>query len=284
MKTRAPHPRPGRTAFGLRAGVLACWALAAVIAAAGAGGRAAAAAPRSRAGTGTGTGTGSTGGANAEVVDLLVQLLAAGTSSDRTVAALGALAKLEDSGGGSGSGEKKSDPRVLELLQLYTGHRRPEVRRGAVVALGASGDARAIPPLIERLGDDNPEVRAAAAEALAARKETRAVPRLVRLVRRGDLGAAAPAGRLATPEALAELCGLQGATKEDVLAVALGAYVKRADVSDGTRIEPLRTIAKLHGVEATAALADYLASIPPREARPSKRETEHLLDERGADR
>jgi HEAT repeat protein len=226
--------------------------------------------------------------ANPEVVDLLVQLLAAGTSSDRTVAALGALARMATVAGGwastGGAGEKTSDPRVLELLQLYAGHRRPEVRREAVIALGAAADARAIPPLVERLGDDNPEVRAAAAEALAARNEVRAVPRLVRLVRRGDLGAAAPAGRLATPEALAELCGMQGASKDDVLAVALGSYVRRTDISDGTRIEPLRTIAKLHGVEATAALADYLASIPARDARPSKRETERLLDERGADR
>jgi HEAT repeat protein len=216
---------------------------------------------------------------NPEVVDLLVQLLAAGTSSERAVAALGALAKIGDK-----AGEKTGDPRTLDVIQLYTGHRRPEVRREAVAALGALSDARAVAPLIEALGDDAPEVRAAAAEALAARKEIRAVPRLVRLVRRGDMGAAAPAGRLATPEAVADLCGMQGAAAEGALAVALGTYVKRADVSDSTRIEPLRTIAKLHGVEATAALADYIASIPPRDTRSSRREAEKLLDERGADR
>jgi HEAT repeat protein len=220
-------------------------------------------------------------GNNPEVVELLIQLLAAGTSSERTLAALGALGKLASNGG---SGDKASEARVIELLHLYAGHRRPEVRREAVAALGATGDARAVAPLVDRLGDDSPEVRAAAAEALATRKEVRAVPRLVRLVRRGDLGAAAPVGRLATPEAVAELCGMQGASNEGVLAVALGTYVRRTDISDGTRIEPLRTIAKLHGVEATAALADYLASIPPRDTRPSRRETERLLDERGADR
>ncbi|HET6147356.1 MAG TPA: HEAT repeat domain-containing protein [Polyangia bacterium] len=256
----------GGSALG---GALVWSAMAAVLVA---GAAPAGAAPRARAGVAA-----NAAAANAEVVDLLAQLLAAGSSADRTVAALGALAKIS-------AGEKTSDPRVLELLALYAGHRRPEIRREAVVALGAAADARAIPPLIERLGDDNPDVRAAAAEALAARKEARAVPRLVRLVRRGDAGAAAPAGRLATPEALAELCAMQGAVKEDVLAVALGAYVKRADISDGTRIEPLRTIAKLHGVDATAALADYLASIPPSDARASKREAERLLDERGADR
>ena len=258
MKTRAPFS--SRAIWGPCACALALSGLVVVGVLAPVAGSAAAAA-RPPAGAST----------NPEVVDLLVQLLAAGTSSERTVAALGALGKI-------------GDVKAFDIIQLYTGHRRPEVRREAVAALGALADARAVAPLIERLGDDAPEVRAAAAEALAARREVRAVPRLVRLVRRGDMAAAAPAGHLATPEAVVELCGMQGAAAEGALAVALGTYVKRADISDGTRIEPLRTIAKLHGVEATAALADYIASIPPRDTRPSKREAERLLDERGADR
>jgi HEAT repeat protein len=209
--------------------------------------------------------------AEPEVVDLLIQLLAGGTTPQRTVAALAALAKL-------------ADPRGLEVLELYAGHRRVEVRREAVTALGALRDPRASNTLLERLGDDAPEVRAAAAAALSARREGRAVPRLLRLVRRGDMGAAEPLGHLATADAVAELCGTQGATPDGVLATALGTYVQRPDVIDGTRIEPLRTIAKLHGPEATAALVDYLASIPPRETRTSKREAEQLLDERGAER
>ena len=271
MSTRAPRrllcrtPGARRRALGLCAWLVPIALGAGVVARAGealATARALAA-PRAPAGASAGT--------NPEVVDLLIQLLAAGTSAERETAALGALAKIRD-------------PRAFDVIQLYTGHRRAEVRREAVVALGALGDPRATATLIERLGDDAPEVRAAAAEALAARKEVRAVPRLVRLVRRGDEGAAPAAGRLATPEAVAELCAMQGAASEAALAVALGTYVKRTDVADSTRIEPLRTIAKLHGVEATAALADYIASIPPRDTRSSKREAEHLLDERGADR
>jgi len=187
------------------------------------------------------------------------------------LAALGALTKI-------------GDPRALGVLELYAGHRRTEVRRAAVTALGALADPHASAVLLERLGDETPEVRAAAAAALAARNEVLAVPRLVRLVRRGDAGAAVPAGILATPEGLTELCGMQGGAAEPVLAVALGTYLKRTDVADGTRIEPLRAIAKLHGVEATAALTEYLASIPAHEIRSSRREAEHLLDERGAER
>jgi HEAT repeat protein len=158
-----------------------------------------------------------------------------------------------------------------------------EVRREAVKALGAINDARAIAVLLERLGDEAPEVRAAAADSLAARKEARALPRLIRLVRRADPGAAAPLGQLATPETISQLAELQGAVADGLLATVLGAYIKRADAGDGVRIEALRVLAKLHGAEATTELVEYLASIPARDNRPSKREAQRLLDARSAD-
>jgi HEAT repeat protein len=158
------------------------------------------------------------------------------------------------------------------------------VRREAVKALAALADPRAVAALLDRLGDDSADVRAAAATALAERHEASAVPRLMRLVRRGDLGAAAPLGRLATPDALAELREQQGGIKEDVLATALGSSLRRDDIGDGVRIDTLKTIGKLHGVEATAAIADYLSSIPPKDNRASRREAQRLLDERGAER
>jgi HEAT repeat protein len=205
------------------------------------------------------------------VVDLLVELLAAGTSPDRATAALGALAKI-------------ADPRGFEALELYAVHRRPELRREAVKALAALADPRVVPPLLDRLGDESPEVRAAAASALAERHEASAVPRLMRLCRRGDIGAAAPLGRLATPDTLGELREQQGAIKEDVLATALGASLRRSDIGDGARIDNLRAIGKLHGALATAAIADYLASIPAQDNRASRKEAQRLLDERGGDR
>lgn len=205
------------------------------------------------------------------VVDLLVELLAAGTSPERAIAALSALAKL-------------GDPRGFEAAELYAVHRRPEVRREAVKALAALADPRAVAPLLDRLGDDSADVRAAAATALAERHEASAAPRLLRLVRRGDLGAAAPLGRLATPDTLAELREQQGGIKDDVLATALGSSLRRDDIGDGVRIDTLKAIGKLHGIEATAAIADYLASIPAKDNRASRREAQRLLDERGGER
>ncbi len=205
------------------------------------------------------------------MVDLLVELLAAGTSPERAISALGALAKL-------------GDARGFEAADLYVVHRRPEVRREAVKALAALGDPRAVAPLLDRLGDESADVRAAAAAALAERREASAVPRLMRLCRRGDVGAAAPLGRLATPDTLAELREQQGAIKEDVLATALGSSLRRSDIGDGVRIDNLHAIAKLTGAEATAAIADYLASIPAHDNRASRREAQRQLDERGAER
>ena len=204
-------------------------------------------------------------------VDLLVELLAAGTSPERAMSALDGLAKL-------------ADPRGFEAAELYAGHRRPEVRLHAVKALAALADARAVAPLLDRLGDESPDVRAAAAAALAERREASAAPRLLRLVRRGDLGAAAPLGRLAAPEMLAELREQQGGIKDDVLATALGSSLRRDDIGDGERVDTLKAIGKLHGAEATAAIADYLASIPPKDNRASRREAQRLLDERGGER
>ena len=205
------------------------------------------------------------------VVDLLVELLAAGTSPARAISALGALAKV-------------GDARGFEAAELYAVHRRPEVRLQAVRALAALADPRAVAPLLDRLGDDSAEVRAAAATALAERHEASAAPRLLRLVRRGDLGAAAPLGRLATPDTLAELREQQGGIKDDVLATALGSSLQRDDIGDGARIDTLKAIGKLHGIEATAAIADYLASIPAKDNRASRREAQRLLDERGGER
>ena len=205
------------------------------------------------------------------VIDLLVELLAAGTSPERAISALAALAKL-------------GDARGLEAAELYALHRRPEIRLNAVKALAAIADPRAVAPLVDRLGDDSADVRAAAATALAERHEASAAPRLLRLVRRGDIGAAAPLGRLATPDTLADLREQQGGIKDDVLAAALGSSLRRDDIGDGVRIDTLKVIGKLHGVEATAAIADYLASIPARDNRASRREAQRLLDERGGER
>jgi HEAT repeat protein len=210
--------------------------------------------------------------------DPLVELLAAGATPARAQAALDALGKL---------GEAHllgKDPTVtLEVLELYAGHRAPELRRRAIKVLGVISDPRAVPTLMERLGDAAPDVRASAAEALAGRRDSKASQRMFALLKLGDAGVAAPLASIAAPDLIPQIAELAGTIDDGIVATALGEYVKRADVPDKLRVDVLRTIGRLSGAAATTALVEYVASVPAKDDRPSKHEAQKLLDARGAD-
>jgi hypothetical protein len=225
------------------------------------------------------TALGSSGAPNAG--DPLVETLAIGATAARTEMALDALAKLGQAGALAALGD-----RPLEILQLYSGHRVPDLRRRAVKALGTLREPRfaptVVPILLARLGDGSAEVRAAAGEALADRHELKAAARLFALVKRGDAAGAEPLAAVATPDLVPQIAELAGSVDDGVLATTLGEYVKRDDVPDKLRVDVLRTIGGLAGAAATTALVEYVASIPAKDARPSKREAQKLLDERGS--
>jgi HEAT repeat protein len=209
-----------------------------------------------------------------------VGLLALGASPPRAQAALDALGQLAD------AGVLGVDNRAVEVLGLYAGHRSPDLRRRAIKALGAVRDPKAndmiVAILLSRLGDGTPDVRAAAGEALAARRESRAAVRLYALVKRGEPGAAGPLAALAAPDLVPQIAELAGTVDDGVLATTLGEYVKRDDVPDKLRIDVLRTIGGLAGAAATTALVEYVASVPAKDNRPSKKEAQKVLDERGS--
>jgi HEAT repeat protein len=210
---------------------------------------------------------GQSGAANA--VDPLIELLSTGAAPARAQVALEALGAL-------------GDPVAIDVLEVYAGNHSPDVRRRAVRSLGLIKDDKARAPLLVALGDAAPDVRAAAADALAARKETKAAPRLLALVKRNDAGAAPALGLLATPDLVPQLAELQGAVDDNVVASALGEYIKRDDVRDEQRVDIVRTIGRLSGAAASTALIEYLASVPAKEDRASKREAQKLVDEKGS--
>jgi HEAT repeat protein len=219
------------------------------------------------------TALGASGAANAS--DPLVELLAGGATAARCTAALDALGKLGDGG-------VLTSAAAFEVLELYAGNRAPELRQRAVKALGTMrGEPRAVPMLMARLGDAAPNVRATAGEALAARRELKAAPRLLALVKKSDPGAAGPLAALATPDLVPHIAELAGSVEDGVLATTLGEYAKRTDVADKLRIDVLRTVANLSGAAATTALIEYIASVPAKDDRPSKKEAQKLLDQRG---
>jgi HEAT repeat protein len=209
---------------------------------------------------------GLSGASNA--ADPLIDLLSVGGPPSRLEVAVEALGAL-------------GDPRAIDALEVYAGNRSPDLRRRAVKSLAAMKDERVVPALIGALGDGAPDVRAAAADALAARKETKAAPRLLALVKRNDAGAAPALGLLATPDLVPQLAELQGTVDDNVVASALGEYLKREDVADGLRVDVVRTIGHLSGAAATTALVEYIASVPAKDDRPSKKEAQKLVDEKG---
>jgi HEAT repeat protein len=205
----------------------------------------------------------------------LIEILAAGATPARLQAALDALAKLGE------AHALRADQTTIDALALYAGHRAPDVRRRALRALGTINDPRVIPALSDRLGDAASDVRGAAAAALAERHEAKAAPRMFSLVARGDAGVAAPLALLATPDMIPRIAELTGTIDDAIIADALGEYVKRGDVPDKLRVDVLRTIGRLSGAVATSALVDYVASVPAKEDRPSKKEAQKLIDARG---
>jgi HEAT repeat protein len=209
---------------------------------------------------------GQSGASNA--MEPLVDLLAVGGPPGRLEVAVEALGTL-------------GDPRAIDALEVYAGNHSPDLRRRAVKALAAIKDERVVPALLTALGDQAPDVRAAAADALAARKETKAAPRLLALVKRNDAGAAPALGLLATPELVPQLAELQGSVDDNVVASALGEYLKRDDVADPLRVDVVRTIGHLSGAAATTALVEYIATVPAKDDRPSKKEAQKLIDEKG---
>jgi HEAT repeat protein len=177
---------------------------------------------------------------------------------------------------------KSRDTKVVAALSLYAGNTNLPVRLAAVKALGQQTDPKTIDLLLERLGDSQPQVRAAAAEALSGRKVARAYPRLFLLVSRNDAGAAGPLGTLIPPSDIPRLAELHGRIDDNVLATALGEFLKRPEVPDRLRLDVVKTVGRLPGAGATAALVEYLASVPDKDRRPSKDEAQRLIDQRGS--
>ncbi|HVV16687.1 MAG TPA: HEAT repeat domain-containing protein [Polyangia bacterium] len=204
----------------------------------------------------------------------LLEVLAEGGRAVRVQAVLDAFAKLGE------AHALRSDQAVIDALTLYAGHRAPDIRRRAVKALASVSDPHVTATLLERLGDAAPDVRAAAADALAVRRETKAVPRLFALLSRGDAGVGAALAALASPDLVPRIAELAGTIDDEIVANTLGEYVKRSDVPEKLRIDVLRTIGRLSGAVATTALAEYLASVPAKEDRASKKEAQKLLEQR----
>jgi HEAT repeat protein len=173
----------------------------------------------------------------------------------------------------------KKDARAVTLVMQYAHHRAPEVRKAALVALPK--DARATPVLLAALGDSDAEVRAAAAAVVAQRRERAAEPRLIKLMEHRDPAAAGALAAIATPELAHRLSEMLGQVPDPILCTALGEMLKRVDFGPDTiRVEVVRTLSKVPGVDSTAVLVEYVAATERDKNRPSRLEAQKIVDER----
>ncbi|HEY3359213.1 MAG TPA: HEAT repeat domain-containing protein [Polyangia bacterium] len=199
--------------------------------------------------------------------EVLLDALSVGANPRVAAAALDALAILKS-------------PRAVPVLLHFSRNRHPEVRRKALLALAPFREPRVNKAMIVRLGDSTKDVRATAARLIAERKDRAAEPALMKLLRRGDEAAASAIGAIANADTARRLAELYGQVSESLLASALGEFIKRQDVADAIRVDVIRTLGKMPGAEATAALVEYIGSIPANQERASKAEAQKLLDQR----
>jgi len=205
---------------------------------------------------------------DAQALDALVGALQLGAAPQLTVALLEAI-------------ELHKSPKSIDLLRHFAMNRRAEIRAAAVKAVGVIEDPRVAPILIDALGDSSPIVRARAARLLGDRNERKAEKALFKMLRRGDKTAAAPLGIVGGVETAKQLGELIGELPDAAVATAFGTMLKRKDFGpDPLRTEVVKALGKIPGADATAALVEYVASVPPKEVRISKTAAEKILEGR----
>jgi HEAT repeat protein len=175
----------------------------------------------------------------------------------------------------------KKDARAVDVLKHFAKNRNPELRKKSLVALGAIGDAKVVPALLDGLSDSVEEVRASAAKALGARKEKSAEPKLLQLLKRKDTAAATAIAQLGTPELAHRIAEMLGEIPDALLCEALGEMLKRPDFGpEPIRVELVKTLAKVPGIDSTTALIEYVAATEKDKQRPSRMEAQKIVDQR----
>jgi HEAT repeat protein len=205
-----------------------------------------------------------------KALDVLLDALALGAPPPRAAEILDAL-------GG------KKDARAIDVLRHFARNRNPDLRKKALVALGSIADAKVVPALSDALSDPVEEVRAAAARALGERREKSAEPRLIQLLRRKDTAAASALAQLGTPDSAHRIAEMLGEIPDSLLCTAIGEMLKRPDFGpDNVRVELVKTLAKVPGIDSTTALVEYVAATEKDKARPSRQEAQRIVDQRSS--
>jgi HEAT repeat protein len=177
----------------------------------------------------------------------------------------------------------RKDPRSIDVLKHFAKNRNPELRKKALLALGGIPDGKVVAALSDALSDSVEEVRAAAAKALGDRHEKSAEMRLIQLLRRRDAAAASALAQLGTPDLAHRIAEMLGDIPDALLCTAIGEMLKRPDFGpDNVRVELVKTLAKVPGLDSTTALVEYVAATEKDKTRQSRQEAQKIVDQRSS--
>lgn len=236
----------------------------------------------------------------------LLDALSIGVSPKVAAAALSSLSSL-----------RSAD--ALPVLELYTHHRNPDLRKRAVqglVALVVAPDGnetpakppvgkklakpvtvkpgvaheelapKIVPQLIAALSDGSSEVRQVAAEALGQRREKSAEPALIKLLQRKDTAAPEALGLIGGPDTARALGEMIGTVPNYLLTTTLGALLRRSDFGpEPVRTEVVKMLGKMPGDQPVDFLSDYVKATDTdkeSKARPSRAEAQKIIEQRTA--
>ena len=193
-----------------------------------------------------------------EVIGPLADLLRAGQPdpiTDRALEALGAL----------------GHPAAIEVLTVFTHHRRVGARRRAYEALAAIDDRRVIPILETGLSDSERTVRATAALALGEKGARQSLDILFRAFERGVVEAAIAIGKLGGEQHVERFTEHLGQRPLAIMLSGYHEFLRRDDISNEVKSEIVGRLGEVSGPMVKRFLQEYLGTFPEpsRRRRPS---------------
>ena len=196
-----------------------------------------------------------------QVIPHLAELLRRGQPdpiTDRVLEALGALAH----------------PDAIEILTVFTHHRRIGARRRAYEALAAIDDRRIRPILETGLSDSERTVRAQAALALGEMGARDSLDILFRAFERGVVEAAIAIGKLGNRQSVERFTEHLGQRPLAIMLSGYHEFLRRNDIPNEVKSDIVARLGEVSGPMVKRFLADYLTTFGERDRSELKRQVE----------
>lgn len=153
-------------------------------------------------------------------------------------------------------------PGSIPVLELYTHHRRAEVRQRAYLALARIHHPTRSERLARGLRDPAARVREAVARALGRIGAHDAVPLLFLAFERGVAGTAAALGALGGDGSIERFNEQLGTHPLDAMLEGYAAYLARDDIELETKLSIVAALGEVPGGDVKAFLLRQLRSLP----------------------